>query len=242
MAAALRRSAQELAFSRIQIIVERNLGFEAEHIERALKGEENVIFYRDQQAGRTGVLTTENIKLAAMTMTNVMLREKRVHILGEVVSQARLSSFSRPAHTPDSGGRRTPPRRGAGFASSSRSTRFSSRRLTTSSKRAASRSAARSAGSRTTSCCACSSGCTGPSPPACSWRPPDRPRAQSWRARGRHLPRGLAQRAQRAQGRLRPLRRRHARPRILGEEADHFYFWPYGLKYPRNRSGPRCSP
>jgi len=85
-------TSQELAFSKIQIIVERNLGFEAEHIERALKMEENVFFYRDAQAGRTGVLTTENVKLGAMTMTNVMLREKRIHILAErlLVSQVRL--------------------------------------------------------------------------------------------------------------------------------------------------------
>jgi hypothetical protein len=75
------RKIQELAFSLIQIIVERNLGFEAEHMERALKFEENVVFYRDSHANRTGVLTTENVKLGAMTLTNVMLREKRVHIM-----------------------------------------------------------------------------------------------------------------------------------------------------------------
>jgi hypothetical protein len=71
----------ELEFSPITIYVERNLGFEAEHFERALKHIENVIFYKDVQAGRTGVLTTENVKLAAMTMTNVLLREQRVTIL-----------------------------------------------------------------------------------------------------------------------------------------------------------------
>ena len=43
------------------------------------------MFYKDMQAGRTGVLTTENVKLGAMTMTNVMLREKRVHILNETL-------------------------------------------------------------------------------------------------------------------------------------------------------------
>ena len=58
-------------------------------MERALKDEINVKFYKDTQAGRTGVLTTENVKLGAMTMTNVLLREKRVHILeeGHLVSQ-----------------------------------------------------------------------------------------------------------------------------------------------------------
>ncbi len=75
------RQIPELAFSTVHIIVERNLGFEAEHMERVLKNEENVVFYRDAIAKRTGVLTTENVKLGAMTLTNVMLREKRVHML-----------------------------------------------------------------------------------------------------------------------------------------------------------------
>ena len=73
----------EFQFSNIQIFVERNLGFEAEHFERALQFEENVVFYRDQQASRTGILTTDGVKLAAMTMTNVMLREQRVNLLPE---------------------------------------------------------------------------------------------------------------------------------------------------------------
>jgi len=67
--------------------VERNLGFEAEHFERALQFEENVVFYRDMQANRTGILTTDSVKLAAMTMTNVMLREQRVNLYAEVVSR-----------------------------------------------------------------------------------------------------------------------------------------------------------
>jgi hypothetical protein len=71
---------QELVFSQVHVIVERNLGFEAEHMERALREEPNVIFYRDVQASRTGVLTTENVKLGAMTLTNIMLREARVHL------------------------------------------------------------------------------------------------------------------------------------------------------------------
>lgn len=75
------RRIPEFAYSHIQIFVERNLGFEAEHFQRNLQDEENVSFYRDFQAGRTGVLTTENVKLGAMTMTNVMLREQRVNLL-----------------------------------------------------------------------------------------------------------------------------------------------------------------
>jgi len=75
------RKIAEFQFSHITIFVERNLGFEAEHFERALKYMEDVSFYRDVQAQRTGILTTENVKLAAMTMTNVLLREQRVSIL-----------------------------------------------------------------------------------------------------------------------------------------------------------------
>ena len=71
----------EFEFSHVTIYVERNLGFEAEHFQRALSREPNVSFYRDVQAGRTGILTTETVKLGAMTMTNVMMREKRVCIL-----------------------------------------------------------------------------------------------------------------------------------------------------------------
>ena len=75
------RKIPEFEFSRITVFVERNLGFEAEHFERNLKYLEGVHFYRDLQACRTGILTTENVKLAAMTMTNVLLREQRVCIL-----------------------------------------------------------------------------------------------------------------------------------------------------------------
>ncbi len=75
------RRIPEFEFSAITIFVERNLGFEAEHFERSLKHLELVTFYRDVQAGRTGILTTENVKLGAMTMTNVLLREQRVCIL-----------------------------------------------------------------------------------------------------------------------------------------------------------------
>jgi len=83
------RTIPEFEFSLVTIFVERNLGFEAEHFERSLKHLENVHFYRDLQAGRTGILTTENVKLAAMTMTNVMLREQRICLLpsGQLMSK-----------------------------------------------------------------------------------------------------------------------------------------------------------
>lgn len=83
------RKKDELQFSQIIIYVERNLGFEAEHIERELRCDEGVSFYRDVQAGRVGILTTENVKLGAMTMTNVLLREKRIHLAAasDIVSE-----------------------------------------------------------------------------------------------------------------------------------------------------------
>ena len=75
------RRIPQLEFSIITIFVERNLGFEAEHFQRALGSLDNVKFYRDMQANRTGVLTTENVKLGAMTLTNVFLREQRICML-----------------------------------------------------------------------------------------------------------------------------------------------------------------
>jgi hypothetical protein len=84
--AKLRRGVPEFEFSPIQIFVERNLGFEAEHFNRALNQEKLVSFYRDAQANRTGILTTEAVKLGAMTATNCYLREQRVCLSPHLVS------------------------------------------------------------------------------------------------------------------------------------------------------------
>ena len=84
--AKLRRSVPEFEFSPIQIFVERNLGFEAEHFNRALNQEHLVSFYRDPHANRTGILTTEAVKLGAMTTTNVFLREQRIGLSPHMVS------------------------------------------------------------------------------------------------------------------------------------------------------------
>ena len=81
------RQIPEFQFSTVQIFVERNLGFEAEHFERAMQSEENVVFYKDVEAGRTGILTTDRVKLAAMTTTNVMLREQRISLLPQLISR-----------------------------------------------------------------------------------------------------------------------------------------------------------
>ena len=43
-------------------MVERNLGFEAEHHEKALGNLHNVRFRIDRQAKRFGILTTEEVK------------------------------------------------------------------------------------------------------------------------------------------------------------------------------------
>ena len=76
----LRRSVPEFEKAPLLIFVERNLGFEAEHLHRALRELPLVRFYRDEAAQRTGVLTTDVIKYAAMTLTNVFLREQRLCI------------------------------------------------------------------------------------------------------------------------------------------------------------------
>ena len=61
--------------------MERNLGFEAEHFHRELRHLPLVTFYRDEQAARTGILTTDVVKLGAVTLTNIFLREHRLSLL-----------------------------------------------------------------------------------------------------------------------------------------------------------------
>jgi hypothetical protein len=77
----LRASIPAFELSPVTVFVERNLGFEAEHFQRALQHEPLVSFYRDVQASRTGVLTTDIVKLGAMTLCNVFLRERRICVL-----------------------------------------------------------------------------------------------------------------------------------------------------------------
>jgi hypothetical protein len=69
--------------SQITVFVEHNLGFEAEHHERALRHTPGVRFYRDDKRQRVGILTTLQVKHAMCTLTNAMLREKRVGMLTE---------------------------------------------------------------------------------------------------------------------------------------------------------------
>ena len=72
--------------SEIIIMVERNLGFEAEHHQRALAGLPLTRHRVDHQAKRYGILTTEEIKLAMMTLFNNMIREQRVNVLQPILS------------------------------------------------------------------------------------------------------------------------------------------------------------
>ena len=53
------RKVRELVYSQIIIMVERNLGFEAEHHQRALHGMPHTRFRIDHAAQRYGILTTE---------------------------------------------------------------------------------------------------------------------------------------------------------------------------------------
>lgn len=68
-------------------MVERNLGFEAEHHQRALNGIPLTRHRIDHQAKRYGILTTEEIKMGMMTLLNNMLREQRVNVLDSIISQ-----------------------------------------------------------------------------------------------------------------------------------------------------------
>jgi len=67
--------------SRVFIYVERNLGFEAEHHQRALESNiKDCVFYRDMQHDRIGMLTTNEVKHAMAQLVVVMLEEHRIHL------------------------------------------------------------------------------------------------------------------------------------------------------------------
>ena len=66
--------------------VERNLGFEAEHHERALRHIPDLEFRRDDTAQRYGFLTTQPIKYAAVQLLDTMMRENRVHLQKPFIS------------------------------------------------------------------------------------------------------------------------------------------------------------
>lgn len=75
--------------SDIVVFVEHNLGFEAEHHERALRHLYKVQFYRDMQRQRVGILTTLAVKHSMCTLLNAMLRENRICLLDDTLFVSR---------------------------------------------------------------------------------------------------------------------------------------------------------
>ena len=70
-------------------------GFESEHHRRGLCHLEKVFFYEDHKAGRVGVLTTHQVKHAAMELLNIMLRERRVCVSKHVHSRDKKALLIR---------------------------------------------------------------------------------------------------------------------------------------------------
>ena len=81
------RQVPALAFSQVIIMVERNLGFEAEHHERALNGLPRTRFRIDHAAKSYGILTTEEVKYGMMTLFNNMLHDQRVAFREPLLSE-----------------------------------------------------------------------------------------------------------------------------------------------------------
>lgn len=81
--------------SKVHILVERNLGFEAEHHKRALSHLPNTVFREDEKAGRVGILTTESVKHAAMELLNIMLRERRMAVCLHMHSRDKKGALMR---------------------------------------------------------------------------------------------------------------------------------------------------
>ena len=81
------RQVPELSYSQVIIMVERNLGFEAEHHERALNGLPLTRFRVDHSARRFGILTTEEVKYGMMTLFNNMLRDQRIAFCDPLLSE-----------------------------------------------------------------------------------------------------------------------------------------------------------
>ena len=89
------REVRELTMSQIVIMVERNLGFEAEHHERALNGLPHTRFRIDHAAKRYGILTTEEVKYGMMTLFNNMLRDQRVAFRSPLLSEDPVAARRR---------------------------------------------------------------------------------------------------------------------------------------------------
>jgi len=81
--------------SEIIIMVERNLGFEAEHHQRALASIPMARHRTDHTAQRYGILTTQDIKMGMMTLLNNMLREQQVNLYGALISDDAAANSKR---------------------------------------------------------------------------------------------------------------------------------------------------
>ena len=78
---AVRDTYEMLNCSTVHIIVERNLGFEAEHLFRECRDTiENCLFIGEPLCDRIGVLTTQQLKLAFVTYSNIIMRENRMFV------------------------------------------------------------------------------------------------------------------------------------------------------------------
>lgn len=76
---AVRSTHDDLRDSAVHVIVERNLGFEAEHLYRECCNIPNCRFMCEpSNVTRIGVLTTQERKLGFVTYTNILLRENRM--------------------------------------------------------------------------------------------------------------------------------------------------------------------
>jgi len=81
---AVRCCFSEFSSSPVHIIVERNLGFEAEHVFRECRDAvDNCNFMCEPGVDRIGVLTTHTRKLAYVSVMNIMLRDDRIFAVEE---------------------------------------------------------------------------------------------------------------------------------------------------------------
>jgi hypothetical protein len=69
--------------------------FESEHHERALSHLPNTRFRIDHQAKRFGILTTEEVKYAACTLLNTLMRDQRVAFLDPLLSEDPVGNRKR---------------------------------------------------------------------------------------------------------------------------------------------------
>lgn len=70
-------------------------GFEAEHHERALNGLPHVRFRIDHTAKRYGILTTEEVKYAMLTLFSNILRDQRLALFNPLISEDAESNRKR---------------------------------------------------------------------------------------------------------------------------------------------------